>query len=315
MTVISSTFEQPLTLPELREIGLPEWLVHELVANGRLRRLFHGVYIGTEVEDSLELRVTAAAKVIAPGSIVCDRTAAWLHGVKVLGYAEKEVLPPVETCVLRHHNRTRRPGVDGRTRDLLPRDLMQLGPLTVTTPLRTAMDLGCRLKRKTALGALDAFKRLHHLTDADFARELPRFRGRRGVRQLKALLPLSDARAESMRESWTRLAIIDDGLPTPEPQYSIKVRGVELWRLDLAYPQHRIAIEYNGEEWHDMDADQAENDEARRRWLLDDGWIIIVVRKDGFRPGVRGAWLDELAEALRERHTSTLRWADRRPRI
>lgn len=298
---------QPMTLAELRATGLSKKRVIGLEAAGRLRRVLHGVYVDASAEDTVDLRLAAARKVIAPGSVVRDRTAAWLHGVDVFGYAEGAVLPPIETCVLPDRSPTTRQGVDGRRRDLLPRDLMVLGGLTVTTPLRTALDLGCHLKRMMALAALDQFKNKHGLTDPELLGELPRFRGRRGVCQLRPLIPLSDPRAESVRESWTRLAIIDEGLPVPELQYWIVIGCVQVWRLDHAYPRHKVAVEYNGEEWHDRTEEQRENNRKRIAWLERNGWIVIVVRKADFIPGYRGTWLDELAEALDERRTSTMR--------
>lgn len=298
---------QPMTLAELRAHGLSKWQVIDLEASGQLRRVLYGVYVDAAVEDSVDLRLRSARKVIAPGSVVRDRTAAWLHGVDVFGYAESEVLPPIETCVLPGRPPTTRKGVDGRRRDLLPRDLMVIDGLTLTTPLRTALDLGCHLKRMMALAALDLFKNKHGLTDPELLRELPRFAGRRGVRQLRPLIPISDPRAESVRESWTRLAIIDDGLPVPELQYWIEIKGVPVWRLDHAYPRHRVAVEYDGEEWHDRTEEQRKNDRERREWLERNGWIVIVVRKADFVPGRRGAWLDELDQALWERRTSTMR--------
>ena len=45
-------------------------------------------------------------------------------------------------------------------RTVLPRDLMDVGGLCVTTPLRTALDLGRFLTRDQALSALDALLRL-----------------------------------------------------------------------------------------------------------------------------------------------------------
>ncbi len=69
-------------------------------------------------------------------------------------YAEHDVVPPIETCALRWHEPTTVSGVDGRTRDLRPSDLMTLYGVCVTTPLRTALDLGCCLKRREAFAAM-----------------------------------------------------------------------------------------------------------------------------------------------------------------
>ena len=53
------------------------------------------------------------------------------------------------------------------------------------------------------------------------------------------------------------------------------------YRLDLAYPHARVAIEYNGEEFHSSDEDK-QADAERRAWLERRGWIVIVVDKDSF---------------------------------
>ena len=123
--------------------------------------------------------------------------------------------------------------MDGRTRDLAAGDIMVISGVRVTTPLRTALDLGCHLHRRDALAALDQFMRHHGLGREHMTTEALRFFRRRGVVQLRQLIPLADPRAESPRESWTRLAIVDAGLPCPEPQHWIEVDGVPTFRLDL----------------------------------------------------------------------------------
>ena len=79
-----------------------------------------------------------------------------------------------------------------------------------------------------------------------------------------------------------------------------------LYRLDLAYPAHRVAVEYDGEEWHHLTEEQRENDRTRREWLRQQGWTVIVVDKDGVHDRSQ-RWLRELREALRPR-TRRLRW-------
>ena len=87
----------------------------------------------------------------------------------------------------------------------------------------------------------------------------------------------------------------------PRPQYWVEEHGVPLFRLDLAYPRHRVAVEYDGAEWHDRTDEQRDADRLRRRWLADNGWTVIVVRRGDFAPGRRTRWLDELRAALRTR--------------
>lgn len=305
---MSTTWPQgPFTFAQAAAAGASRKRFRRALAAGELRRVLRGVYAVGWAEDSVELRARALALVVRTHQVVCDRTAAWLHGVDVFGLTDKEVLPEVEVCALRGRAVTRLTGVDGRTRDLIPDDLMTVEGVRVTTPLRTALDLGCNLGKHRALGALDQFMRLHELRHGDMLVALPRFHGRRGVVQLRQLIPLADGRAESMRESWVRLDIHLAGLPKPELQYSIVVNGVERYRLDLAYPAHRVVVEYDGEEFHKRTDDQREKDETRRNWLRDHGWTVIVVDKQGIHDPSQ-AWLDELAESLKPM-TRRLRWA------
>jgi hypothetical protein len=257
------------------------------------------------VPDSAELRIQALGHVVHAGHVACDRTAAWLHGVDVFERKHGDV-PPIEVCVLRGGSPSGRPEIRSRTRDLAAEDVERAGSVLVTTPLRTALDLGCILRRRDALAALDQFRRHHGLTEQALARSAARYFRRRGVVQLRALIPLSDPRAESPRESWTRLAIVDAGLPAPVPQYEIEQDGAVIFRLDHGYPEHRVAVEYDGVDFHHSD-EQLEHDARRRAWLRTRGWRVLVVRTGDFT-GVRlGAWLAELRHALRTTY-SNLRW-------
>lgn len=296
---------RPFTLRQALECGIPRHRVRAAVANGEVRRVFTNVYVPADIADTLETRAAAVALVVSPHQIVCDRTAAWLHGIDVFGLTDKEVLPPVELCALRGHPVADRVGTDGRTRDLLPRDVMEVQGVSVTTPLRTALDLACGLGRRRALGALDLFMRHHGVTIWEMRRELRRFFRRRGVVQARELVPLADPRAESMRESWLRLEIRDHGFPEPVPQFRVRLGGGGHYRIDLAYPAFKVAIEYNGEEWHNRTDEQRDDDRKRREHLVRLGWTVIVVDKDGLESG---AWRRELQDALRPR-TRRLRWA------
>lgn len=289
--------DQPFTCSDAKRLGISRYRLDAALANREVRRVLTGVFVRADVPDTNGLRARAAALVISPYAVACDRTAAWLHGIDVMDYRELEILPPLETYVLRGHRRTSRPECRGGSRDLRPEDICVVGGVRATTPLRTALDLGCTLSRRRALAALDAFMRFHGITLADMRRLLPRYFRRRGVVQLRQLVPIADGRAESSGESWTRLEILDACLPPPELQYWVLVGGRPTYRLDLAYPRARVAVEYDGREFHEGDA-QREADEKRRQWLRDHGWTVIVVDKDSFTPEALAAWLGELRSAL-----------------
>jgi hypothetical protein len=264
-----------------------------------VRPVLRGVYLRADIPLTTNLKLRAAGLVISSASVACDRTAAWIWGVDVYGVRELDEVPPVETYVLRGKRRTERRGVRGGERDLLPSDWVEIDGVKVTTPLRTATDLGCILGRRQALAAMDALMRAHGFERRDLLRTLTRYHRRRGVVQLRELVPLVDPRAESQPESWTRLELVDHGLPAPQVQWWVNVDGVPTYRLDLAYPHARIAVEYNGEEFHSSDADR-ERDRVRRDWLEAHGWTVIVVDRSDFGPNTERLWVVEVAQALRD---------------
>lgn len=296
----------PFTLADLEALDLSEGRLRRAVRDRAVRPVVRGVFVRSDVPDTFDLRIRAVAHVLAPGQVVCDRTAAWLHGVDAFGLAEHEVLPRVESAALPGRRASKARAVRGRRRDLLPRDIATVSGLPVTTPLRTALDLACNLHRRDALAALDMFLRLHGVGPVDLERELPRFRRRRGVVQARQLVSLVDGRAESPRESWVRLALVDAGLPLPESQVWVGRDGVPAYRLDFAYRAHRVAIEYDGDEFHSTPEDR-ERDLARRAWLRDQGWVVVVVRNGDFSGSRLDNWLRRVREALDGRYCN-LRW-------
>ncbi|WP_426242894.1 hypothetical protein [Nocardioides sp. LHG3406-4] len=289
----------PFTTSMAASWGFSRKVLGVAVAERRLVRLMAGLYVRSDVALTPLLRARAAALVVSDHSVVCDRTAAWIWGVDCFAYAELDGTPALETCVLRGHRATERPEVDGGTRDLRDEDWVILDGVRVTTPLRTAMDLGCALRRPVAFAAMEELMRVHGFALADLRRLLPRYFRRRGVVQLRQLVPLVRGVAESQPEAWMRLAIIDHGLPEPAAQHWVTDAGRPVFRLDLAYPRARIAIEYDGEEWHTSERDRT-RDLARRAWLEQRGWTVVVLTKQSLND-VSDPWVTELATLLRTR--------------
>lgn len=83
------------------------------------------------------------------------------------------------------------------------------------------------------------------------------------------------------------------------------------YRLDFAYPFQRVAVEYDGEEFHSS-KEQKRADAERREWLHRNGWTVIVVRKDGFTGQRLDTWLRQLRQALSD-HGTNRRWRPRAP--
>ncbi len=270
---------RPFTADEADAAGVPASLRSKLVERGLLRPLVRGVFVVSQVPDSLRLRVAAVSLVVPSHLIAVDRTAAWVHGVDALPRSAIHTMPSLDLFSLTA-SRMRRTGVTSGIRGLLPRDVETVGQVRVTTRLRTACDLGRLLWRYDALGAIDGFLRLG-LDPVELRAEVGRFRGYRGVVQLRRLVPLGDAGAESQPESALRLHWHESGIPVlPQTQiWEYADNGTPLFRIDLGDPGLQYGGEYFGEAFHGEDV--ADHDEARLDWLRTErGWVIDVFTKD-----------------------------------
>lgn len=290
----------PFLVSEIHRLGLSRQRLRDLLDDRVLVRVFTGVYVRADIEDTIELRAACAKLVLPDHCVVADRSAAWLHGIDCLELAELALPTDLEVVSLRGHTPTRREGILGGERALRREDVCEVDGVRVTTPARTACDVACLLGTNRALAVLDAFRRVHRVTLTELYELLPRYTGRRGVKQLRRLIPLSSPLPESAPESWTRGAVVDEGFPAPEPQLDIFVPDYGWVRADMGYRNLKICIEYDGEEFHSEDHDR-EHDERRREAMRREGWIVIVIRKDGFSGPARERWVSELKAALDER--------------
>lgn len=281
--LLDDTFPLPLDLPFTRQSaragGITDKQLARLVRLGLLRHPIRGVYVAAQAPDDISMRIAMLSLVVPPGCFVVDRTAAWLHGA-LMALAPNDHLAPPAIAMFRHADRGRLRNDLTRSgeRTVLARDLMDVGGICVTTPLRTALDLGRFLRRDQALACLDALLRLRDFSQEELLLELGRLKGQRGIRQLRVLAPLADGRAQSPGESVLRLRWIDAGLPRPELQIEIVEGGRTIFYLDIGLEELLFAVEYDGEDWHSSGEDR-EYDGDRREWLARRrGWLIKPFR-------------------------------------
>jgi hypothetical protein len=148
----------------------------------------------------------------------------------------------------------------------------------LTTAARTAWDVATLESTATAVALLDGMlrdgqERDDGLTEAAL---IARFRGRRGrwgSRRADALLPLLDARAMSPPESRVRVACHLAGLPHPVPQYEVFAGNSFLAQVDLAWPEAKLVVEYEGA--YHFDGLQILKDDGRYARLVAAGWRVI----------------------------------------
>lgn len=243
---------------------------------GELQRIWYGIYGRGEVTTALQLRgldLAAGRKVAA-----CMGTAAAAYGFDTERDADLHVLNPSGGQL--------RPaeGLVVHRRDGAP--LTELAGRPITTAAWTAIEVARSLRRPRALATLDAALRSGACDRADLERAVRQQSGRRGIVAGRELLELASPLAESPMESEARLVMIDGGLPRPVLQYEVEDLSGRVWRLDFAWPECRVAAEYDGVDWH-SGPEAFRRDRRRTAALQELGWAIVpIVFEDvRYRPG------------------------------
>jgi hypothetical protein len=243
-----------------------------MLDDGRLERLWQGIYCRGEPTDALRLRGVdlSCGRTVA----VCLSTAAARYGFDTEDDAALHVINP--------------PRQQLRSADGLVVHRREGAPLTivdgrpVTAPAWTAVEVGRSLRRPRVLATLDAALRSRTCDRTELWRAALQQAGRRGIVAVRDLIPLADPRAESPMESELRLIVLDAGLPTPTLQHEVVDGNGELRRLDLAWPEYRVAAEYDGEPWH-SGVEALRRDRRRHVALQDIDWVAIPVLFDDVR--------------------------------
>ena len=248
--------------------------------------MFRGVYSPIWSTPSLHDRTTGAWLTSNRDGVIAGVAASALHGADWVDDNH-----PIEILV---DERRRQPGLVVRMDRVADDEVVTVAGLPVTTPARTAFDMGRYQKRSLALGRLDALMRAAPFTAEDVATLMSRYGPVRGVRQLRELLSMVDPGAASLKESWLRLLLIDNGFPIPETQIPVFDGDEPFAFLDMGWRELHLAVEYDGEQ-HRTDRPQYVKDARRIPKIERLGWQVIRVLNED-RPSeilarVYEAWL------------------------
>lgn len=130
--------------------------------------------------------------------------------------------------------------------------------------------------------------------------------GTRFALAARRALDLVRAGAESPQETWLRLAVVDAGFP--EPELNVDVHdgaGRFLGRVDMAWSEYGIALEYDGD--HHRERDTFRHDQRRDNGFVVNDWLVIhATASDAHRPSVLFERLRQAFEvrAVRNRRRS-----------
>jgi hypothetical protein len=235
----------------------------------RYRRLFPDVYILRDAEVDAVVRAEAGWLWSGRRGVVAGFAAAALHGSK---WADD--VPVVE---LIHDNWRSPPGIQTHGDEIDGDEIETVNGIPVTSPARTALDFGCWYPTMTAVAGIDALARAIEIKAADVELLARRHPGRRGVARARQAIELFDAGAQSPKESWLRVILVQAGLPTPQTQIPVLDEwGDPIAYLDMGWEDVKVAVEYDGEQ-HRTDRRQYTWDVRRLETLERLGWIVVRV--------------------------------------
>ncbi|MFP5321979.1 MAG: endonuclease domain-containing protein [Acidimicrobiia bacterium] len=263
-----------ITTVQATNLGIDRRRAAALVRRGVWERAEQGLYGPAGAPWSWRRRAMAAALVAPAGSLISHRCAAALLGSG--GISD----PTPEITIPRFTNLRRSGVIVHESTDLHLAERRLVDGIPVTGPRRLAVDLGSVVSEARYRHAVREIRFQHGVSSTDLLRTYLRHKrsGRRGCGALRDWLDRYYA-VEGVPESGIELvvldALIDAGLPTPLAQVWVQAPSGR-YRLDLAWPDLRVAIEVDGRQHADPEAVAADaiRDEALRAL----GWTVIRVR-------------------------------------
>lgn len=238
-------------------------------------RIYRNVYQRRGAGLTASDRALAAWLWSGKNAVVAGNSAAALLGA--------EWVDPHRPAELISDRKRPPPLIVARNETLSAGETTTVGGVPVTSPARTAFDLGRRPGAVTAVIAMDSLARATGFRVDDVELLMKAHRGVRGLKQLRQVLPLVDAGAESPQETRTRLVLIRGGLPRPQTQIVVRnIWDAVVARIDMGWEQWLVGVEYDGpQHWTDPRIRAADIERTAR--LESRGWRLIRVSADLLR--------------------------------
>ncbi|MFY1704685.1 MULTISPECIES: hypothetical protein [Micromonospora] len=240
----------------------------------------HDVYADARLDRDHALACQAVVLRLPPGVMIAGPSASFLHGVDhAASYTDEvHVLVPRSVRVgtqrgIRVHSSPLDPPSPDPSRSGVPGSRPQHATLLRSGPTEAAWETAVWLEPVRAVGIVDTLL-ARHLTDADALRAIVSANeGRPGNRRASWVFDLADPAARSPSESHLRIRLVLAGLPRPVARHPVRLPTGRLLHPDLAWPEFRVAVEYDGQ-WP-ADADRSHPDRDRLQQLAAAGWLVL----------------------------------------
>jgi Protein of unknown function (DUF559) len=267
--------------------------VHQLRSKAWVR-LRHDVYADARLDRDHELACRGVALRMPPQAAIAGPSAAYLYGVEHAATFIDDVHVVVPRYVV--FGSQERLTVHSTDLDPLPIERGATPPRT--PPTQAAWETAVWLDPVRAVGILDALLARQVITFDSLRAVVGRHAQRPGGRRARRVIDLADPGSQSPPESHLRVRLVLAGLPRPVTQHPVVLPSGLALHPDLAWPQYKVAVEYDGH-WH-ADADQLHRDRLRLNKLAGAGWIVLHVTSRRLQHDFAGV-LQEVRTALRSR--------------
>ena len=257
---------------QVRGLGISGAAISRRLRDGLWCRVLPGVFRITGAPEPHAQLPMAAALWAGDGAVVSHASAARLWGIE--GTRERNVELWVPSSRNPHHQLVevhRGPRIVGP-------DLRRRGPIPITDPVRTLIDVSARMEDDRLLATVESAFRAKLCSPERLAARVDELRtsGRAGVGRLAEMLSARNGPAlESMLEAKVWGLVQRTGLPLPQRQFRVSLPGGR-YRLDFAWPEHKVGLECDGWEHHGrraaFDPDRARLAEFAAAW-----WRILPV--------------------------------------
>jgi len=264
-----------------------------LVTKGTLHRRYAQVHRNVHVPIGYQFtavsRATAAWLFSQRSATLAGMSAAAVLGARWLDPDRPAELIRAEACTN---------GIVVHRVELPEEEACVVRGMRLTTPARTAFDIGRRMGLADAVIHLDALANATAVTPSAVSELAGRHRGVRGVVGLRRAVDLMDGGAESPQETRTRLVLVESRFPRPQTQIVVwGTGGHPFARIDMGWEDVLVGVEYDGIQ-HWSDPRQRSRDIDRSAELTQMGWRIVRIGSDILN---RRPWIlvRRVCEALR----------------
>lgn len=274
-----------ITHAQALEDGMTYRQVRQRLSSGLWVQVARGVYRHSVVPETPVSRLLAAC--VAHDGLASHRCAAALHRIDGFKLDRVEIVLPV-----------------GKTREIKGVRLHESSQMNLTKPVtidgvpttclpRTFVDLAAVVSRKRLDYAIDSVLRDRRLRLIDLERVLTAHsrRGRDGCGKLRSALEDRCGRDRVPLSAWSRMVealLVEAGLQRPVLEHRVDdAQGRFVAQVDLAYPNHCVAIELDSKRWH-MNHVSFESDRDRRNRLIQAGWQVLNFTWDYYKSDPAG---------------------------